>query len=888
MREKRSWLLPTLLASAVALNLAGCGSDDETVTVTPPPPTTTPPEPEGPTFPEGAIMVEVGENLGANITEAFINAQSGDVIVLPEGKFKLDRTLLFDGDADGDGVFAKNVTIMGYGQDKTILDFSEAASGDGIFVQNAVNITIQDLSVNEAKNNGIKLKNSNGIILRRLATIWAGELNEENGAYGLYPVECQNILIEDTYVRGSADAGIYVGQSEYIVVRRNVAIENVAGIEIENSKYADVYDNHAVANTGGILVFDLPIGNHRYGSSVRIFDNLVEGNNTKNFANASANPAGVHIVPPGTGIIILSTDDVEIFNNVIRDHDTLSITASSFFIAEPDVTGAFAMNYAQPGGIIDDGWRAVPRNIHIHSNEITNSGSNPNGYLIEDIIGAYTQIHGVFPAILYDGLGEAVANSGLFAGPSAMIDYKEPPFAADGSDNVCVSNNGDVSLGQLYAGDHSPATLEVPDILFESSQNKLMNCTQVSLPVHTVTIGDEVFGCGIDDDTAGCDGGETVGNGGSIGEGEGGLVGDGDLSLCEASGSEVNWSALLGANCANLSDYNLFADSANPKGAANSGGMPYDLNSPLFTDYTSKYRYVFVPGGEAAAYDAQEVFDFPVGTVLVKTFAMPDNTATPGNENEEILETRLLIHREAGWSALPYVWNANKDEAVLAKPGSIMNQSVVHKGETIEFDYVVPSLNQCKQCHQYSGEDGIARFMPIGPKARHLNGNYEYADGSANQLTAWTAHGILTGAPADLASIPTVPAFELLGNGDLSGATDAEVMDLAKGYLDINCAHCHRPEGNASNTGLKLEYWRPYEGNEQAHGECKSPVAYGGGSLGYDIVPGNPDESITHFRMAATEPGDRMPEIGRSLAHDAGVDLIREWITRLPAATCSQ
>ena len=153
------------------------------------------------------------------------------------------------------GATAKDVTIMGYGMDRTILDFSEADSGDGIFVQNAINITLQDLGVYEAKNNGIKLKDTNGIIMRRVAAVWEGELNKDNGAYGLYPVECQNILIEDSYVRGSADAGIYVGQSEYIVVRRNIAKENVAGIEIENSKYADVYDNEATGNTGGILVF---------------------------------------------------------------------------------------------------------------------------------------------------------------------------------------------------------------------------------------------------------------------------------------------------------------------------------------------------------------------------------------------------------------------------------------------------------------------------------------------------------------------------------------------------------------------------------------------------------------------------------------------------------
>ena len=868
MRIKQSWLIPALLASVLAINLTGCRDNDgEAVT------DTTTQESTTPSFPEDAIMVEVGDNLGASITEAFINARAGDVIVLPEGNFKLDRTLLFD----GNGATAKDVTIMGYGMDRTILDFSEADSGDGIFVQNAINITLQDLGVYEAKNNGIKLKDTNGIIMRRVAAVWEGELNKDNGAYGLYPVECQNILIEDSYVRGSADAGIYVGQSEYIVVRRNIAKENVAGIEIENSKYADVYDNEATGNTGGILVFDLPIGNHLYGKSVWIFNNLVEGNNTPNFANDTGYIAGVHIVPPGTGVIILSTSDVEIFNNTIRNHDTVAITATSFFIAED--------NMANHANAIMDGWRAVPRNINIHDNDISNSGNNPNGYLIQDIIDNYDYYYQSFPTILYDGLGEAVARSGR--GGNIL----EPDFAADGSDDICVSNNGNISIGQLFAGNHN-GDFKTPDLLLYPSpiqQEPLLNCTQLSLPIHSVTFGDQVFGCGIDDETTGCDGGNIVGDGGNAGSGDAGLVGDGNTALCSVNGNDVNWDALLGANCPNLSDYNLFADSSNPKENANGGGLPYDLNSALFTDYTTKYRYVFVPDGQSAQYSNQEVFEFPVGSVLVKTFAMPDDTATPGNANEELLETRLLIHRDTGWSALPYIWNAAKDDASLAKAGSIVEQSVVHKGQTLSFDYVVPNINQCKQCHQYKGEDDVSRFVPIGPKARQLNGDYAYSFGVRNQLSTWSTEGILSGLPADLSSIQTVPSFALLGNGDLSGnnKTDEEVMNLAKGYLDINCAHCHRPEGNASNTGLKLEYWRTYASDKTAHGTCKSPVAYGGDGFNYDVVPGDPDNSIIHFRMASTEPGDRMPEIGRSLSHDAGVDLVREWITRLPAENCS-
>ncbi|MGS0729757.1 hypothetical protein ACVBKF_26415, partial [Shewanella sp. 0m-11] len=182
LNKKPSWLMPTLIASAIAISLGACSSDDENEVVDETTEVVTPAPEPSPAFPDGAIMIEEGENLTIRIQEALINAQSGDVIVLPKGNFEIESTLLFDGDVDGDGSYAKNVTIMGYGMEETVLDFSNANSGDGIFVQNAVNIIIQDLSVNEAKNNGIKLKNTNGIILRRLATVWEGELDEGNGA----------------------------------------------------------------------------------------------------------------------------------------------------------------------------------------------------------------------------------------------------------------------------------------------------------------------------------------------------------------------------------------------------------------------------------------------------------------------------------------------------------------------------------------------------------------------------------------------------------------------------------------------------------------------------------------------------------------------------------
>ncbi|WP_203142607.1 parallel beta-helix domain-containing protein [Marinobacter mangrovi] len=444
----------------------------------------------GPQFPAGAKML-AADNLTQDAKEAFINAQSGDVIVFPEGRFKISDKLTFDADSDGDGESVKNITIMGYGKGKTILDFSEATGGDGILVENGVDIIIKDIGVYEAANNAIKLKDTNGIHIQSVATVWEGVLDKDNGAYGLYPVECENILIEDSYVRGSADAGVYVGQSKNIVVRRNTAEENVAGIEIENSMHADVYDNVATGNTGGILVFDLPIGNGHYGSTVRVFDNDISNNNQENFANASSNPAGVHIVPPGTGVIVLSTNDVEIYNNDISDHKTTSVAISSFYLADEN------LDYSNPTykPVIDDGWNPVPRNIHIHDNAISDSGAAPEGSLIADIITGYVTNYGAFPAVLYDGLGELLANTGTVEATAGA------PFSAE--DMICAENNSDVSFGQVYGtsatdpDNFDGSMMPKARLLFEASQSTLLNCATPlnRLTAATATINGKAYGC---------------------------------------------------------------------------------------------------------------------------------------------------------------------------------------------------------------------------------------------------------------------------------------------------------------------------------------------------------------------------------------------------------
>ncbi|WP_203142608.1 SO2930 family diheme c-type cytochrome [Marinobacter mangrovi] len=364
-----------------------------------------------------------------------------------------------------------------------------------------------------------------------------------------------------------------------------------------------------------------------------------------------------------------------------------------------------------------------------------------------------------------------------------------------------------------------------------------------------------------------------------------------ESGVCGDTSGAINQAALEDADCKYLSSYRLFADASNPTENPNGRGVIYDLTTPLFSDYASKYRFVFVPDAEAAAYNEHEVFDFPVGTVLVKTFSMPADTAFRGfdanAQDERLIETRLLIHREKGWVGLPYVWNDDFSDAELQIAGGVVPVTTVHNGVQLDIDYRVPDKNQCKQCHQYkaSGSD-VSAISPIGPKARLLNRSLDYASGSENELSHWISKGILTGVPSDLNTIQTVPSYHDSDASLLAGKSDEELMQLAKGYLDINCSHCHRPEGSASNTGLHMEFWRDFDTNLTKHGVCKKPIAFGGGALAYDVVPGDAENSILHYRMSSTEPGELMPELGRTVVHEEGLELIGKWINSMTPDSC--
>lgn len=310
------------------------------------------------------------------------------------------------------------------------------------------------------------------------------------------------------------------------------------------------------------------------------------------------------------------------------------------------------------------------------------------------------------------------------------------------------------------------------------------------------------------------------------------------------------------------------------------GVAPYDLATPLFSDYALKLRTVWTPGGAPARYNPDKAFEFPVGTVVTKTFyypmAMdewtgavtygPDRTAEDGHlalDGYRLIETRILTRRKDGWAALAYVWNDKQTQATLKRAGAIVPLTL-HRpdGRTEDFAYLVPDANQCAACH--ASDATTKEITLLGLKARHLNKRSTFAP-ETNQLNHWIASGRLAGDFGDNAPANAVWTDET-----------APLAARARAYLDANCSHCHNPQGPADTSGLNLEP----DAAGPALGVCKPPIAAGSGTGGrrYGIVPGAPEESITVFRMETVDPGAMMPELGRAVTHEEGVALIAEWI----------
>lgn len=344
----------------------------------------------------------------------FILAEDGSTIQLEEGNFTVTKSLSMDG--------KKNIIIQGKGIDKTILSFKAQTTGaEGIRITNGENIVLQDLTVQDSKGDLIKTMHVNGITFRRVKAEWTGKPSAKNGGYGIYPVQCERVLIDSCIAIGASDAGIYVGQSKYIEVKNCTAFQNVAGIEIENSLYADVHHNSATGNTGGILVFDLPDLVQKRGGYALVHDNIINENNLSNFA-----PKGniVAKVPKGTGLMLLASNNVEVFNNKIINNATMGVGIISYYITENKIK--------------DKDYNPYPSGISIHDNEFARKKRRV------PFEGRFAQIYRFklrfgrsVPHIVYDG----IINPGYLDQQGKI----KPEYM------ICIRNNKNQSFANIDA-----------------------------------------------------------------------------------------------------------------------------------------------------------------------------------------------------------------------------------------------------------------------------------------------------------------------------------------------------------------------------------------------------------------------------------------------------
>jgi parallel beta-helix repeat protein len=363
------------------------------------------------------------KSIERSLQTQMISVTNGDTIVLPEGHYMFTKGLLMDG--------KRGILIKGQGMDKTILSFKNQTEGaQGMMITNSQDIVLEDFTVEDAKGDNIKVSDTYGISFRRIRSSWSGGPSNANGAYALYPVLCKHVLIEECETIGSSDAGIYVGQSDSVIIRDNKAYWNVAGIESENSRWVEIYGNEAYDNSGGLLIFDLP-GLTQYGHSTHVHDNNIHDNNHENFATPGNVVASV---PAGTGVLILATHDLEMVNNKISNNTTIGTGIVSY-----EMVAALNANAEQQenavGGVqtvnnnykMDSLYNAFPYRIHVHHNTYENSNW--------------------FPTMSHD-MGKLFMLKSFGSPPDIAFDGIRPN---DTPHEICIHDNGEIVFLDLDA-----------------------------------------------------------------------------------------------------------------------------------------------------------------------------------------------------------------------------------------------------------------------------------------------------------------------------------------------------------------------------------------------------------------------------------------------------
>jgi len=967
----------------------------------------------GPGTRDGRVfLIKPGANATRDMIAAMVQASPGDTLQFDCGYFELESSLQLTDTED--------VLVKGCGKDKTVLSFKNNNAPEGILGVNVHGLFIEDLTVLDTGGNGFELRGVDHAELRRVRAIWSSNggresptpINGENvfannakllnvpctdpatqdptapenflgdtsspdytvspksGRYGIYPVSSENILIEESESVGASDAGIYVGQTNNAIIRKSRAAFNVFGFEIENVRGGEYDTNVAECNTGGFLVYDLD-GLRQYGDRSRMFGNISRMNNTYNFTSGGF----VGNVPAGSGMITLSYDRVDIFNNTFEDNNTAGIIHTSYELFPEGAGRPFEKR-------ID--W--YTEGVHIWGNTFRNNGDKlplpTSSDLLElDVAKVLPLLIGLKNTaaclnplnlsqclgngnigyrgahILWDGLldtwsdcaypldaekkpvpkderGKPLLGS---EHPNPECHYNQYKFDKQSHERItpdwwssCIDDDNvyegasprfanfhglkglEVVIGAATADFTNPVSL-LTNVLGGLGSTDLLNfASSFDLKPHQCATA---YGKNLTPLPP-----VVIQPFKRSGEFDPAPTEKEIKKLCEGGGKgSVNFAAAARVNCPTLDQYHLFANPEDPRSKPNNDGTPFSLNSKLFSDYSVKYRVVFMPEGKTAIYhDAKEggavtganmTFSFPEGTIIAKTFTFADEAAG----TEIPVETRLLIRRVSSkghvrWVGLPYIWETvdGKRVAKLALGGgkasvswktTDVDSGATHTGSTP--DYLIPHGNQCLSCH--SREDGEPGSAPIGLKARFLNKPYKPESNFVkatphevtghNQIAWWCSNGLLSGCPSDLgldplAQIATkverVPAFNKPGDAGFAAGSNEDIESRARAWLEVNCQHCHNVRGFAASTGLYLDSLRKVD---STYGICKSPTATGregtdNGTRHHDINPGNLADSILPFRIGptATTPAARMPPLARSVVDEEGYALVNQWI----------
>jgi len=955
-------------------------------------------------------LIKPGANATRDMIAAMVQAAPGDTIRFDCGYFELESSLQLTDTED--------VLVKGCGKDKTVLSFKHNNAPEGILGVNVHGLWIEDLTVLDTAGNGFELRSVDHAALRRVRAIWSsnggresptpitGEnafadgarllhvactkpatldpnapensgreetrspdytVSPKSGRYGIYPVSSENILIEESESIGASDAGIYVGQTNNAIIRKSRSAFNVFGFEIENVRDGEYDSNIAECNTGGFLIYDLD-GLRQYGDRSRMHGNIARMNNTYNFTSGGF----VGNVPSGSGMITLSYDRIDIYDNLFENNNTGGIIHASYELFPEGAGRPFEKR-------ID--W--YTEGLHIFRNTFRGNGAKLPAPTTNDIqsvdvakfLPLLVGLKNTAACLNPLNLTTCAAAGGGYQGAAIIWDglldnWSDCPYPVDAEGRpVPHDERGKPQLGSehpnpechynqyKFKADKQRITPDWwascidDDNVFEGSGLRFAN-------FHGLKGLEPVIAAATADPAAGPDAlvhvlssipATDLANFASsfdikphqcptaYGKNLTPLPavvippfkrsGDYDPApteeeikrLCEGGrDGEINFAAAARVNCPTLDQYHLFEDAQDPRSAPQGRGLPFSLNSKLFSDYSVKYRVAFLPEGTSAVYhDAKEggavtganmTLSFPAHTVIAKTFTFADEQAG----TEVPLETRLLIKRvtasgKVRWVGLPYIWETvnGRRVAKLALGGGSasvqwnttdVDSGVKHQGSSSS--YLIPHGNQCLSCH--SREDGEPGSAPIGTKVRFLNKPYRPESNfvasthpvqGRNQIAYWCSSGLLSGCPSDLGVDATtqlatrlerVPAFNKPGDAGFPAGSDADVESRARAWLEVNCQHCHNVRGFAASTGLYLDSLRKVD---STYGICKRPTATGregtdNGTRFHDINPGNLNDSILPFRIGptATTPAARMPPLARSVVDEEGHALVQQWI----------